>query len=169
LDEAGALLEIQFGTGEERVKSLGMTGSGRILVAPLRPAGNLDPTDYRVSRTSKSAAALLRAGGAMIRKRGIPKFKSEAEEAKWWDDHREETARWMQEAVAAGKTSTLSEVLRCARERACTAQTISIRIQPDDLSRAQSLAAKKGLDYEAYLGVLVHEALQREERLARRG
>jgi uncharacterized protein len=32
LDEAGALLEIQSGTGEERVKSLGMTGSGRILV-----------------------------------------------------------------------------------------------------------------------------------------
>jgi predicted DNA binding CopG/RHH family protein len=105
----------------------------------------------------------------MIRKPEIPKFKSEAEEATWWDDHREETAKWMQEAVAAGETSTLPDVLSRARKRARATQTISIRIQPDDLSRAQSLAAKKGLDYEAYLGVLVHEALQREERLARRG
>jgi predicted DNA binding CopG/RHH family protein len=105
----------------------------------------------------------------MIRKPEIPKFKSEAEEARWWDDHREETAKWMQEAVVAGQTSTLSEVLSRARKRARTTRTISIRIQPEDLRRAQSLAAKKGLAYEAYLGILLHDALQREERLAQRG
>ena len=44
----------------------------------------------------------------MSEKPSIPKFESEAEEAEWWDRHREETARWVEEAVAAGKTATLS-------------------------------------------------------------
>ena len=45
----------------------------------------------------------------------VPRFESEAEEAQWWDQHREETAQWVEEAVAAGKTTTLSDVLERAR------------------------------------------------------
>ena len=100
----------------------------------------------------------------MIRKPNIPKFKSEAEEAAWWDQHREETAQWMEEAAAAGQTSSLSEVLERARQRAGTTPTVSIRIDPDDIARARSLAAKKGLRYQTYLKMLLHEALQREQR-----
>jgi len=53
----------------------------------------------------------------MIRKLYIPKFKSEAEEAEWWDRHRDETAKWLEEALAAGQTTTLSAVLERARKR----------------------------------------------------
>ncbi len=53
----------------------------------------------------------------MIEKLDIPKFESEAEEAEWWDRHREDTAKWLEEAVAAGQTTTLSAVLKHARER----------------------------------------------------
>src|SRR5271166_594848 len=53
----------------------------------------------------------------MIEKLEILKFESEAEEAEWWDRHREETARWLQQAVAAGETTTLSAVLQRARAR----------------------------------------------------
>src|ERR1022692_3317242 len=42
--------------------------------------------------------------------------------------HREETARWMEEAAATGQTTTLSEVLLRARQRAGTTPTVSIRI-----------------------------------------
>lgn len=100
----------------------------------------------------------------MIRKPDIPKFKSEAEEAQWWDQHRAETAQWMEEAAAAGQTTTLAGVLGRARQRAGATPTVSIRIDPDDIARARSLAAKKGLRYQTYLKMLLHEALRREGR-----
>lgn len=99
--------------------------------------------------------------GEIIEKLNIPKFESEAEEAQWWDQHREGTAQWMEEAVAAGQITTLANVLE---RRAGTTPTVSIRIAPDDISRARTLAAKKGLRYQTYLKMLLHEALQREER-----
>lgn len=100
----------------------------------------------------------------MIRKTSIPKFGSEKEEAEWWDQHREETTGWLEEAAARGQTTTLSDVLQRARQRAGATPTVSIRIDPDDITRARSLAAKKGLRYQTYLKMLLHEALQREER-----
>lgn len=100
----------------------------------------------------------------MKEKREIPKFKSEADEAAWWYAHREETARWMEEAAATGQTTTLSEVLQRARRRAGTTPTVSIRIAPEDIARARGLAEKKGLRYQTYLKMLLHEALEREQR-----
>ena len=100
----------------------------------------------------------------MTRKPNIPKFKSEAEEAEWWDAHREETAQWMEEAAAAGQTTTLAGVLQRNRQRAGATPTVSIRIDPADVDRARSQAARKGLRYQTYLKMLLHEALQREER-----
>jgi len=93
----------------------------------------------------------------------IPKFKSETEEAEWWDAHREETARWMEEAVSAGQTTTLSDLRQRARERAERAQTQTIPVDPADAARAHALAARKGIPYETYLKTLLHEALDRDE------
>ena len=98
----------------------------------------------------------------MIRKSNIPKFKSEAEEAEWWDQHREKTSRWMEDAIFTGKTTTLSHVIRRSRARATS--TVSICIDSDDITRARSLAAKKGLRFQTYLEMVLHEALAREER-----
>ena len=42
----------------------------------------------------------------------IPKFQSEAEEARWWFNHREETAGWMEQAISEGRTTNLAEILR---------------------------------------------------------
>ena len=100
----------------------------------------------------------------MIRKPDIPEFQSEAEEAEWWDQHREETAEWMEKAAADNETTTLSDVIQQARQRAGAIPTVSISIDPDDITRARSLAAKRGLRYQTYLQMLLHEALQREER-----
>jgi hypothetical protein len=47
----------------------------------------------------------------MIERLKIPKFDSETEEAERWDQHRQETAQWMEEAVTAGEGTTLSAVL----------------------------------------------------------
>ena len=101
----------------------------------------------------------------MIRK-PIPTFKSEKEEAQWWDEHRDETAEWIEEAVAAGQNATLADILERGRQRAGSTPTVSIRIDPEDLQRARSLAAQKGLRYQTYLKMLLNEALDREERRA---
>ena len=96
----------------------------------------------------------------------IPTFQSEQEEAQWWDEHREETAEWMEQAVAAGQTTTLAEVIERNRQGAESTPTVSIGIDPEDIQRARSLAAKKGLRYQTYLKMLLHEALEHEERRA---
>ena len=97
----------------------------------------------------------------------IPRFDSEEEEASWWDEHSDEHDERMLEAIRAGERTTLDAVLKRSRERSRDALAHSIGIDPGDVARAQSIAAKKGLDYEAYLKTLVHEALIREEeRLA---
>ena len=100
----------------------------------------------------------------MIQKPEIPHFNSEAEKATWWDQHREQTAQWMEDAIAAGQATTLSAVLQNAHDRTSVTPTVSIRIDPEDINRARSLAAKKGLRYQTYLKMLLHEALRREEQ-----
>jgi len=92
----------------------------------------------------------------------IPQFETEAEEAQWWFDHREDTADWMERAAAEGRTTSLAEIRR-GRSETVAASGASIRIDPADLSRAKSLAERRGLGYEAYLKMLVHEALERED------
>ena len=87
-------------------------------------------------------------------KKPIPKFQSESEEAEWWDQHREGTAQWMEEAITNGETTTLSHVIEHARERAGITPSVSIHIDPDDITRARSL-----LGWEA--AVPVEEGLKR--------
>jgi predicted DNA binding CopG/RHH family protein len=91
----------------------------------------------------------------------VPKFPTEAEEAKWWDDHREVVEENLIEAIQQGTASqgTVQRVLREARE----SQSITIRMLADDLNKARRLSAQKGLSYQAYLKTLLHEALEREE------
>ena len=93
----------------------------------------------------------------------IPKFQSEAEEAQWWFDHREETSSWMEKSVGESGATNLSEVLAKRRQGGST-PTVSIRIDPGDLSRARILAERRGLRYQTYLKMLLHAALERENR-----
>ena len=95
----------------------------------------------------------------------IPQFTSEAEEAQWWFDHRQELAQAFQDAADKGQLQSGS-VARIARERAATGSipTTTIRLDPDDVSMARALAAKRGLRYQTYLKMLLHEALKSEEK-----
>ena len=94
----------------------------------------------------------------------IPKFASEAEEAQWWYDHRDEVAKAFEDAAARGDLHTGSAA-RLARERAAgITPSTTIRLDPQDISRARALAARRGLRYQTYLKMLLHEALQAEEK-----
>jgi predicted DNA binding CopG/RHH family protein len=90
----------------------------------------------------------------------IPKFENEEDEANWLFENREGLAAAFLQAAQEGRVrqGTLSQ-------RGVTPPT-TIRLAPEDISRARSLADRRGLRYQTYLKMLIHEALEREERLA---
>lgn len=100
----------------------------------------------------------------MADKLKIPSFAKEAEEAQWWYDHREEVIQAFEEAAARGELRT-GTAARLARQHATgITPTTTIRLDPQDISRARRLAAKRGIRYQTYLKMLLHEALAAEEK-----
>ncbi len=85
----------------------------------------------------------------------IPKFRSEAKEAAWWDNHPEFVADQFEKAAKERR------VLRGVPK----SQSVTIRIPTRDMQAARRLAERKGLPYQTYIKMLLHQALDRE-RLA---
>jgi predicted DNA binding CopG/RHH family protein len=102
----------------------------------------------------------------MADKLKVPKFAQEAEEAQWWFEHREEVAKAFKDAAGEGKLQRGSVANLSRKENAATGitPTTTIRLDPGDISRARALAAQRGLRYQTYLKMLVHEALAAEEK-----
>jgi predicted DNA binding CopG/RHH family protein len=96
-----------------------------------------------------------------------PPFKTETEEANFWGKNQEFIAKRFEEAEATGKL-TRGTVARLAQKRAGASPTITIRLAESDLTRARAFAAEKGLRYQTYLKMLLHQALDSEESKARR-
>jgi len=96
-----------------------------------------------------------------------PRFKTEAEETEWWAKNQEFIADRFEEAKARGKLGK-GTVARLARERTEASPTITIRLPESDLARARTLAAERGLRYQTYLKMLLHQALNSEEKRAGR-
>jgi predicted DNA binding CopG/RHH family protein len=81
----------------------------------------------------------------------IPKFGAEAEEAEWWDSHPEAATQIMKRALESGKA-----------RRPVPLKTVTMRLPVPDLQTAQDLAHEKGLPYQTYIKMLLHEALKKE-------
>ena len=94
----------------------------------------------------------------MLEKRVLPKFESEAEEAKWWFEHQEELD---QDFVKAAEERRLG---RGTVARKAGLPTTTIRLDPADIEMARIQAEKLGLKYQTYLKMILHEALLREAR-----
>jgi predicted DNA binding CopG/RHH family protein len=96
-----------------------------------------------------------------------PRFSSETEEAEWWDSHQDLIAEKFAQAAATGGLGH-GRVARQALQAKSggPSPTITIRVPQDDLARARKLAAKRGLRYQTYLRMLIHEGLEREEKRA---
>jgi predicted DNA binding CopG/RHH family protein len=82
----------------------------------------------------------------------IPKFKSEAEEAAWWDAHPDFIVEQFEKAAKEGR------LLRGIPK----SRSVTIRIPVRDLEAAQRLADRKGLPYQTYMKMLLHQALEKE-------
>src|ERR1039458_852617 len=89
----------------------------------------------------------------------IPKFATEEEEATWWDAHPEVLTERFETGMQQGTARRLSQT-----NLPGASETVPIRTPPEELTRARTLAAKRGLRYQTYLKMLLHEALDAEEK-----
>lgn len=80
-----------------------------------------------------------------------PKFRSEAEEAEWLDQH--------QELIA-------DLLVKHGRRGAVPTKNISVRLPVTDLERARKIAERRGVGYQTVIKTLLHEALKRESGAA---
>ena len=93
-----------------------------------------------------------------------PKFQNEYEEAKWWDDHADVVDANLLEAIENG-TAHRGGPARILQERR-ESKEITIRVPIADLDRAREQAQKKGLAYQTYIKMLLHEALDRQDAVS---
>jgi predicted DNA binding CopG/RHH family protein len=89
-----------------------------------------------------------------MEKKILPDFKSEAEEAKWWFDHQDALDKDFAQAAAEGRLHRRTE------PRPSAIPTTTIRLAPSDIALARELAGKRGLKYQTYLKMLIHEGLR---------
>jgi predicted DNA binding CopG/RHH family protein len=87
----------------------------------------------------------------------IPKFKSEREEARWWDAHPEVVTALFLKAKKEGRLERLPRI------RVAT-KSVTIRLPITDLETAQKIADKRGLPYQTFIKGLLHQALERESK-----
>jgi predicted DNA binding CopG/RHH family protein len=88
----------------------------------------------------------------------IPNFKSEKEEAEWWDAHPEVITELFLKTRREGRIKRLP----VARG---TTKPVTIRMALADIEAAQQLAGKQGLPYQTYIKGLLHQAIERERKV----
>jgi predicted DNA binding CopG/RHH family protein len=87
----------------------------------------------------------------------IPRFSSEAEDARWHDRHRRKIESVVAQRIQEGSTLTVRQAGARARTR-----PVTIRLAIQDMDKARGLAAQKGIGYQTFIKMLLHEALGRE-------
>ena len=95
----------------------------------------------------------------------IPNFATEAEEAKWWFENDDLIFKKFEKAAKEGRLGR-GGVRRLFADRGIPFKepkptpTTTIRLDPDDIAEARVQAAKRGLRYQTYLKMIIHEALE---------
>jgi predicted DNA binding CopG/RHH family protein len=87
----------------------------------------------------------------------VPKFASEAEDAKWHQQNRRALESAMERRIMEGATLTLQQAVARAKTR-----PVTLRLAATDIDTARAIAAQKGIGYQTYVKMLLHEALRRE-------
>ena len=99
----------------------------------------------------------------------LPRFATESEEANWWYENREKLSDEFQKAAAEGRVKR-GGVARLLAERGIALPqpqalpTTTIRLDPEDIAKARVQAAERGLRYQTYLKMIIHEALRNTEK-----
>lgn len=81
-------------------------------------------------------------------------FANEAEEAAWWKANEDALLEDFKKATAEGRVGIGTVAKRAAL------RTTTIRLDPEDVAEARVQAGERGLRYQTYLKMIIHEALQ---------
>ncbi|MGH9518120.1 MAG: hypothetical protein ACRD2D_00655 [Terriglobales bacterium] len=81
-------------------------------------------------------------------------FASEAEEAAWWKANEDALLEDFKKATAEGRIGIGTLAKRAS------IPTTTIRLDPGDIAKAREQAAERGLRYQTYLKMIIHEALR---------
>lgn len=96
----------------------------------------------------------------------IPRFTSEREAADWFASHSAE--EFWHELLPARPIKLPREQVEAMRQRHRRRKTaISLRLDPDQIEKAQKIASRKSIGYQTQLRLWIAEGIQRESR--RRG
>jgi hypothetical protein len=87
----------------------------------------------------------------------IPTFKSEREEADWYDAHPETIDKIMLEGLKSG------DAVWVPPAKPEPTRLLSMRYPESEIARAQKLAKFRGVGYQTYIKQLLKVALDREE------
>ena len=115
------------------------------------------PICYGVPDALRTPGFIQR-GRLMVTRTRLPKFRSEKEEAEWWDAHPEVITALFLKAKKDGKIKRLPVV------RGAT-KSVTLRLPIADMESARELAGKRGLPYQTYIKALLRQALQRERKV----
>ena len=93
---------------------------------------------------------------AIPKKLQTPEFKSEVEEARWYEKNQDAL---LTEFKDAAKDGTLGRGTLAKRG---LTPTTTIRLDKGDIELAKQQAEQRGLRYQTYLKMLIHQALREE-------
>ena len=91
----------------------------------------------------------------------IPRFKSEGQEAAWWEKHRAAVEADLRAGMRAGQSVGLQDVLAQGRRKK-ELLPVTIRLASEDIAAARRLAEDRGIGYQTYIKLLLHDALQKQ-------
>jgi predicted DNA binding CopG/RHH family protein len=91
---------------------------------------------------------------AMLEELKNKTFANEAEEAAWWESHEDGLLEDFKKATAEGRVGVGTLAKRAALP------STTIRLDPVDIAAARVQAAERGLRYQTYLKMIIHEALR---------
>ncbi|MGI4758090.1 MAG: hypothetical protein ACRYGF_14725 [Janthinobacterium lividum] len=91
-----------------------------------------------------------------------PEFKTEQEEAEWWDSS-EGRAVLLKGFQDAKRNGTLGR--GTLKKAGGLTPTTTIRLDLQDIELAKAQAEKRGLKYQTYLKSIIHQALRQEAGL----
>src|ERR1019366_8050870 len=105
-------------------------------------------------------------------KKKLPQTRSEAEEARWFEENQGRLPKLFEQAEKEGSLRvggksigiTLSKKTEALRRP--PSQKVVLQIPVDDLDRARRQAARKGIGYQTYIRILLREGLDRQGRTA---
>ena len=107
-------------------------------------------------------------------KKKLAKTKTEAEEARWFEENQDQLLKLFEQAGKegalriGGKSVGITISKKTGMLRKPPSQKVMLRIANGDLDRARHQAGNKGIGYQTYIKILLHEGLDREEQSRRR-